>query len=247
MNSWHDRRILDSVRHRPPHPPGADGRRQHAGDGDRRQRSRRPRRARLRAAQRRAGAQGPGDHPPGHQGPDQRQLLLPHAAGAGAGAHRRLAQAAGAVLSRARPRSRRADPGHQPGAVRRGVLRLDGRGQAGGRELPFRIAGAGAARPRAGDRRQDHLVRHHRRRGALARGARRRRDRRPGSRGRRPSRQLPLRRHRPADGHLRAGAAGGRCGEGPGDRRRRHRRRARHRGGVRARRSRRCRSARPIC
>ena len=39
--------------------------------------------------------------------------------------------------------------------------------------------------------------------------------------------------------HLRAGAAGGRCGEGAGDRRGRHRRRARHRGGVRARRSRR--------
>ena len=63
-----------------------------------------------------------------------------------------------------------------------------------------------------------------------------RRDHRHGPRGRRPSRQLPLRRHRPADGHLRAGAAGRRCGESAGHRRRRHHRRARHRRGVRARR-----------
>ena len=39
--------------------------------------------------------------------------------------------------------------------------------------------------------------------------------------------------------HLRAGSAGGRRGEGAGDRRRRDQRRARHRGGVRARRRRR--------
>ena len=66
--------------------------------------------------------------------------------------------------------------------------------------------------------------------------ARRRRDHRPGPRGRRPSRQFPLRRCRPADGHLRAGAAGGRRGEDTGDRRRRHHRCARHRRGARARR-----------
>ena len=47
--------------------------------------------------------------------------------------------------------------------------------------------------------------------------------------------------------HLRAGAAGGRCGEGSGDRGRRHRRRARHRGGVRAGRGGRADRHAPIC
>ena len=109
-----------------------------------------------------------------HQAPDQRQLLLPHAAGAGAGAHRRLARAAGAatIASSASIPTRRSRHANRV-PFDDGVLRLDRRGQAGGRELPFRTAGAGAARPRAGDRRQDPLVRHHRRRSALAGGARR--------------------------------------------------------------------------
>src|SRR3981189_615552 len=55
-----------------------------------------------------------------------------------------------------------------------------------------------------------------------------------GAGGRRPSRDVFDREYRRAARHLRAGAAGGRCGESPRDRGGRHRRRPWHRGGVRA-------------
>jgi nitronate monooxygenase len=54
---------------------------------------------------------------------------------------------------------------------------------------------------------------------------RRRRHHRAGRGSRRPSRHVPDREYRRAARHLRAGAAGGRCGEGPRDRGGRHRRR----------------------
>ena len=83
------------------------------------------------------------------------------------------------------------------------------------------------------------VVRHHRRRGALARSARRRCGHRARLRGGRPSRHVPHRQPRRAGRHLCAGAAGRRRGESAGDRGRRHRRCARHRGRLRARRGRR--------
>ena len=111
--------------------------------------------------------------------------------------------------------------------------------QARGRELPFRLAAGGPVQAGEGARLRDDVVRHHGRGGALARGARRRRHHRAGFRGRRPSRDVPVRRSRRAGRHLRAGAADRRRGEAAGDRGRRGERRARHRGGVHARRGRR--------
>ena len=79
--------------------------------------------------------------------------------------------------------------------------------------------------------REDPLFGDHRRRGALAGSARRRCGHRAGPGGGRPSRHLPVRRPEHAGRHFRAAAAGRACGEGAGDRRRRHRRREGRRGG----------------
>ncbi len=106
-------------------------------------------------------------------------------------------------------------------------------------ELPFRPAASGAGQARQGGRLHRDVVGDDREGSDLAGGERRRRHHRARRGGGRPSRHVPDRQYRPAARHVRAGAAGGRCGEGAGDRGRRHRRRARHRGGVCARRIRR--------
>ena len=132
-----------------------------------------------------------------------------------------------------------ADPDQQSHGVRRQNVRRAGRGEARGRELSLRPAerrpgatgeGRGLRDPQFGD---------HGRRGALAGRSRRRCGDRAGQRSGRPPRHVPDRRSRRPGRHLRAGAAGGRCREGAGHRRRRRHRCARDRGGVRARRRRR--------
>ena len=110
-----------------------------------------------------------------------------------------------------------------------------GRGaEARDRQFSLRPAGSRTVEARQGGRLHRDVVGDHRAGGDLARGERRRRHHRARRRSRRPSRHVPDREYRRAARHLCAGAAGGGCREGAGDRGRRHRRRARHRGGVRA-------------
>ncbi len=130
----------------------------------------------------------------------------------------------------ARPRS--ANQRRQPRTVRCRDVR-GGRGvEAGGRQLSFRVAGAGAAQAGEGRRLHRDGGGDHRQGGDLAGGKWRRRDHRAGRGGRRASWHVPDRGRRGATRHLCAGAAGGRCREGSGGCGRRHRRRAGHRGGL---------------
>ena len=147
--------------------------------------------------------------------------------------------AAGAVLQGTRARSRRTGQCRQPRAVRCRDVRAGGRVEAGSGQLPFRPAGPGAAQARQGGRLHRDGVRNDREGSDLAGGERRRCHHRARRRSRRPSRHVPDRQYRRAARYLRAGAAGGGCGEGARDRGGRNRRWTRHRGGFRARRVRR--------
>ena len=125
---------------------GADGRRHGCRSGDRRGAGRRAGIAALRHA---AGGEGPRagqHHPPARLGAGQHELLLPHRRRCGSAARGRLEAAAGVLLQRTRSRSDGADQCRQPRAVRCRDVRA-GRGvEAGSGQLPFRPAGAGAAR-----------------------------------------------------------------------------------------------------
>ena len=130
-------------------------------------------------------------------------------------------------------------PDQQSCRVRCPDVRGRGRREARGRELPLRPAGRRSGAAGQGGGLHHRQFGHHGRRGALAGRSRRRRSHRAGQRGGRPPRHVPDRGPGDAGRHLRAGAAGGRCGEGAGDRRRCDHRCPRDRGRVRARRRRR--------
>ena len=211
---------------------GADGGRGGRRAGDRGGASRRARLAAGGDVQRGADARADGDNSRCDAATDQLEFLRAYAAGAEQCARARLARGAQALLRRIRHRSGGAGAVEQPHAVRRGILRGGGRTQAGGGELPLRLAGGRAGQARQGGRLHRHEFGDHGGRGALAGGAWLRRGDRARLRGRRPSRHVPDRQSGDAGRHLRAGAAGRRCGESAGDRRRRHHRRARHRRGL---------------
>ena len=183
-----------------------------------------------------ADPQGSRRDPPAHGEADQPELLHPHAAAPDPAREARWKARLAAYYAGARHRSGQTRARRQPRALRRNDLRHRRGIQAGDRQLPFRPAGATAAGARAGRRLQGDRVGDHGGRGEVAGRARLRCDHRAGRRGRRPSRHVPHRRRRLPGRHLRAGAAGGRCGQGARDRRRRHRRCARHRGRPGARR-----------
>ena len=122
----------------------------------------------------------------------------------------------------------------QSHGLRRQDVRRAGRGEARGRELSLRPSGRRAGATGEGRGLRDPQFGHHGGRGALAGRSRRRCGDRAGQRSGRPPRHVPHRRSRRPGRHLRAGAAGGRCREGAGHRRRRRHGCARDRGGVRA-------------
>jgi len=170
---------------------GAGGRRHGLGTRSCRRRSGRAWLAALRHAQCRPGARADGEDPRPHQKADQPQLFLSHAAGAEQRARSALARAPVALLSRVRHRSGGADPVEQSHRLRCDHVRRGRGDQAGGRELPFRIAGADAVGARQGRGLPGDELGHYRGRSALARSARRGRHHRPGQRGWRPPRSVP--------------------------------------------------------
>ena len=202
---------------------------------------RRARLAALRDALGREGARAGQHHPPARHGADQPQLLLPHAGRGRCRARGRLARAARALLRRARAsiRRRRSPPRNRApfdAAMCEVVEELKPEVVSFHFGLPEpallqareggRLHRDRARRPPCEEAR---WLEEHGADAIIAQGAEA-----GGHRG-----MFLTDNHRRAGRHLRAGAAGGRCGEGAGDRGGRHRRCARHRGGVRARRRRR--------
>ena len=193
-------------------------------------------------------ARADGENPRPHEEADQSQLLLSHAAGAQQRARGAMARDGSRPITASsasirRRRCPRATATAFDAAFCDVVEEMKPEVVSFHFGLPEpKLVETGQGRGRRGAELGDH-----RRRGALARGARRRRDHRARLRGRRASRHVPDRRHRRPGRHLRAGAADRRCGEGAGDRRRRHHRCARHRGRLRARGRRRADRHAPIC
>src|SRR5215472_10222460 len=123
----------------------------------------------MRNAQSRPDTRADDEDPRPHEETRQSQFLLPYAAGAQQRPRGALARTPGAVLPRARDRSRRAGAFEQPHRVQFRYVRHRRGDEARRRELPLWTAGGGAPAAAQGGRFPGHELGHHRRRGALAR------------------------------------------------------------------------------